>query len=364
MTIDGVTRTPVPLGAAVPSLVRWGLSTDADLVFRTLVTFGPRTGRTLTVELGLAARRTADALAELRAADAAAATADARSASRIWVARPPATVVERLRSRRLHPVDPRAKVRSHHAVLRALRASALGSVLPLDTLPGLAGEFAIGLRYLPTREKTRQRLHDLTTGDLRSFWSMSPEQAFDAESARAASPLDHDLATRGVHCRLLRLPPADGDALDVSGHLINGTSYQSYETPDVPLKMMIIDRRAALVPADPADLERGYLEITHGGILDALTALFDHHWDSAAARHRVGVAPIELSDRERTLITLLAAGHTDHSAAQRLRVSARTVTAILRSLMDRLTVENRFQLGLALGALQVSAPPSIVNGES
>src|SRR3954469_18901315 len=33
------------IGAALPSLVRWGTSADADLVYRTLVTFGARTGR-------------------------------------------------------------------------------------------------------------------------------------------------------------------------------------------------------------------------------------------------------------------------------------------------------------------------------
>jgi DNA-binding NarL/FixJ family response regulator len=59
---------------------------------------------------------------------------------------------------------------------------------------------------------------------------------------------------------------------------------------------------------------------------------------------------LTLDSRERTLILLLAAGHTDASAARRLRVSPRTVTNILRNLMDRLCVDNRFQLGVALGA--------------
>ncbi|OJF14978.1 helix-turn-helix transcriptional regulator [Couchioplanes caeruleus subsp. caeruleus] len=73
-----------------------------------------------------------------------------------------------------------------------------------------------------------------------------------------------------------------------------------------------------------------------------------------------------LSPRERNLITLLAAGHTDQSSAERLRISARSVTGIMRNLMDRLGVENRFQLGLALGALRVAAPPSLAGsaGES
>jgi DNA-binding CsgD family transcriptional regulator len=364
MKIDGVT-TPVTLGAAVPSLVRWGLSGDADLVFRTLATFGPRSERTLSVELGLPARRTAEALAELREYGAARATTDARTTTRIWTARPTATVVERLRARRMHLIDQQAKIQSHHDVVRALRTSGIAAALPLDTLPGLAGEFAAGLRYLPTRRSTRARLNELASADIRHFWSMTTEQVIDAESARAASPFDRGLVARGVNCRLLRPPQADGDALDVSGHLVNGTSYQRYETPDVPLKMILIDRNVALVPADPANLERGYLEVGHPGALDALTGLFDRHWDGAATRQPDRLLPVQLADRERMLITLLAAGHTDRSAAERLRISPRSVTGIIRSLMDRLGVDNRFQLGLALGALQVSTPPSInVNGES
>jgi DNA-binding NarL/FixJ family response regulator len=65
---------------------------------------------------------------------------------------------------------------------------------------------------------------------------------------------------------------------------------------------------------------------------------------------------IILDDRERALVTLLARGHTDATAARELHVSPRTVSNILRSLMDRVGVENRFQLGLALGAARTVPP--------
>jgi DNA-binding CsgD family transcriptional regulator len=70
-----------------------------------------------------------------------------------------------------------------------------------------------------------------------------------------------------------------------------------------------------------------------------------------------GLRKITLSDRERELITLLSEGHTDLAAAERLGISPRSVTNILRSLMDRLGVENRFQLGLALGFLRRAPVP-------
>jgi DNA-binding NarL/FixJ family response regulator len=58
-----------------------------------------------------------------------------------------------------------------------------------------------------------------------------------------------------------------------------------------------------------------------------------------------------LTPRERDIIELLAAGHTDASVPERLGLSTRTIAYTLRGLMDRLEVQSRFQLGLAL-ALQ------------
>jgi LuxR family transcriptional regulator, transcriptional regulator of spore coat protein len=75
------------------------------------------------------------------------------------------------------------------------------------------------------------------------------------------------------------------------------------------------------------------------------------------------VPKITLSGRERDLVSLLAQGHTDTSAAAILHISPRSVTNILRNLMDRLGVENRFQLGLALGFLRKANVPSATAGK-
>ncbi len=346
------------MGAAVPSLVRWGLTSDADLVYRTLVTFGPHTERSLAVELGLSARRTAQALAELRECGAAAATADPRTTVRLWTPARPAAVVERLRCRRLKLVDPAEKLRSFQAVLRS---SGLMAMVGPGRLPPLRGEVAAGIRYLDTRPRARDRIGELVSAPVGEYWTMTTDQAVDAEAARAAAPLDNALVARGTQIRLLAPPVADGDAWDVSGHLIDGRSYQRLDSFEVPARMMLIDHRVALLPADPADLERGWLEITDPGLLDSLTGVYNRHWADAAAKRRDPVTPINLSDRERALVTLLAAGHTDRTAAEQLRISPRSVTGTLRVLMDRLGVENRFQLGLALGGLQATVPPSLMS---
>jgi DNA-binding CsgD family transcriptional regulator len=359
MTITaGAPGTSIPVGAAVPSLVRWGLSVDADLVFRTLVTMGPRTRRLLAVELGLPIQRIEPALAELVECRAAI-FGQGEPATRVWAARRPDEVMVTLRARRRHLVDPQVQARMHHGVVRFLRDRATGLALP-GPAPGGGGMLAAGERYLASRALSRDRLAELATAERYERLAMNTEQTWDAEAARAAAPMDRQLVEKGIQLRGIGVPPADGDQLTVSGHLVNGVSYQYRETPDVAMKLIVIDRRIALFPADPLDLERGYLEVTEPSAVQALVALFNRQWTTAVDVARGGVPPIELSERERNLIALLAAGHTDQTAAERLRISTRSVTYALRSLMDRLGVENRFQLGLTLGAHRAAAPPSLI----
>jgi len=74
---------------------------------------------------------------------------------------------------------------------------------------------------------------------------------------------------------------------------------------------------------------------------------------------------LSLTPRERALIGLLVTGHTDAMAARELHISERSVTSIMRSLMDRVGVSNRFQLGVALGTLRIApAPPGLAARQS
>ena len=76
------------------------------------------------------------------------------------------------------------------------------------------------------------------------------------------------------------------------------------------------------------------------------------------------MATSPLSPREEALVTLLAQGHTDAVAATALGISERTVSYQVRTLMDRLGVDNRFQLGVALGALGITPiPPAPEEGD-
>ena len=122
----------------------------------------------------------------------------------------------------------------------------------------------------------------------------------------------------------------------------------------------------------PHDIEGGYPEMSRPPVASALVLLFEGRWDEvergwdevergwdkARTPPRPSSSVTPLSPREHALVTLLAQGCTDCTAARELRISPRSVTNIMRGLMDRFGAENRFQLGLALGALRLVAPPA------
>jgi DNA-binding CsgD family transcriptional regulator len=351
------TVTTLPLGAAVPSLARWGLSSDADLVFRTLTTFGARPARTLATELGLARQRVESALAELHECGAAATSGDGRAS--MWTGRPADEVVHRLRARRMRPSDGMRAVRRHRAVFDMLNGRLAGAGLPLD--PVLAGTVGDGVRYLPTRPITRQRLAAAMVRERHEHLVINNEET-DTPDTQAAVPFDEESYRRGIRFKILAQPPLDGDAARPAPaperlHRVQGWEFR--ETWDTPLKLFVCDRRTAFMPADPADVDRGYFEITHRQVVETLVRLFESRWAYAVNPDAAGVPGIALSQREDDLVRLLAIGHTDVTAAQELRISSRSVTNTLRALMDRLGVDNRFQLGLALGAMEVTVPPSL-----
>jgi DNA-binding NarL/FixJ family response regulator len=77
-------------------------------------------------------------------------------------------------------------------------------------------------------------------------------------------------------------------------------------------------------------------------------AVFDNSWDTATPLSTPVTADesTSVTPGEEALLCLLAAGHTDESAAKRLGISVRTVGRQMNSLMIRLDASSRFQAGI------------------
>jgi DNA-binding CsgD family transcriptional regulator len=324
----------------VPALTRLGVSPDADLVFRTLVRDGPALPVELIRALGLPARRVRCALDELAGLEIARCGTRVGRAdkARIWLAEPVPRALERLRCRHQDQARVRYRMERH---LRSL--AALGVQVPVpgerDTVRPLFGSVRV-----------RARLAELIAVQRTEFLAMHPEPAFDAATVRASVATDRALGERGLSVPTLGVPVGEGDATDGYADELATSGARRRQLPALPTKLLVFDRTTALVPFDPACTQAGGLEITERAAVEALVELFFREWDQAETRHRGAGSRMELTARERAIVTLLAQGNTDASASTQLGLSVRTIAYTLRGLMDRYGVQNRFQLGLLLGA--------------
>ncbi|MEV4278639.1 LuxR C-terminal-related transcriptional regulator [Actinoplanes xinjiangensis] len=320
----------------VPVLGRWGLSPHADLIYRTLTMRGPQTCAMLARELDIDGGRLAAATDELSAAGAARLTC--RGRERWWHAVDVHRVGQLMRQRR-GPVAVTEGYRRHLAAVAGLH---LERVDPAT------------VRRLPTREAARERIAALTAAERREHLAINTEEQISAEAAAVAGPQDRGLVARGVRLRALSLPPRAGGPRDP---VPAGAEYR--ETTDLPLKLMIFDRHTALFPADPARFDAGAVQITDADAVAHLTQLFHRIWRTARDPFRQEVPPIELTAREQAILTLLTDGYSEEAAGEALGLSRRTVVYTLRALMDRLGVQNRFQLALVLGAARAVPLPGV-----
>jgi DNA-binding CsgD family transcriptional regulator len=269
----------------------------------------------------------------------------------VWNPCPADIVIDLLRAGRRHRPGPNAAQtsRTHFAAV----AAAAG---------GLPLKLGDGVRHLPSRALTQQRLNELAEVEGREHLAMNPEREFCPASIAGGLALASTLRSRGVTPRTLGVIPAD----------LNDTTIEMARlAPDyriaslVPMKLFVIDRKVAFFPVTPTDYDNGYLEVTQPAVVAALAALFDQHWNAVPDSRNPTMPITQFTSREQALLALLSAGHTDASAAEQMRISARSVSTILRGLMDRLGVDNRFQLGLALGALSAAPlPPTITRKEN
>jgi DNA-binding CsgD family transcriptional regulator/DNA-binding Lrp family transcriptional regulator len=119
----------------------------------------------------------------------------------------------------------------------------------------------------------------------------------------------------------------------------------------LPMKMALCDNQLALIPVSasgPSADQAAYL-VHPSSLLDALSELFEAMWDKAVPLNRRPApdqdGPI-LTDRDRDLLGLLAAGTTDETIARTFGWSVRTVRRHIHRIMTLTGAETRFQAGM------------------
>jgi sugar-specific transcriptional regulator TrmB len=130
--------------------------------------------------------------------------------------------------------------------------------------------------------------------------------------------------------------------------------------PRMPMKLVIADRRTALVPLTLEQARDIALVLRPCQLLDALYELFETLWERGKPFGTAAVS-MEFSDKTRhsidadRLVSLLAAGINDKSIAQELGISARTLERRLTEMARHLDARTRFQAGWLAAMRTLSA---------
>lgn len=197
-------------------------------------------------------------------------------------------------------------------------------------------------------DQIRDRLASLTRQTREEVMTFAPDGPQRPEHIEAAKPLNQDLLQRGVQMRTVYLTSARK-----SPHTLEYVSWLSRlggevrTVPTLPTRMIVVDRKAAVIPVDSNHSADGAVVLTGQGTLTALCALFDGVWNGARPLSEESRSDDQgLTDQQATVVTLLAAGYTDETIAKRLGVSPRTARRLASELMTRLGARSRFEAGV------------------
>jgi DNA-binding CsgD family transcriptional regulator/predicted DNA-binding transcriptional regulator len=179
--------------------------------------------------------------------------------------------------------------------------------------------------------------------------SVMPGGAQSHASLVASQPLDRDAMARGISLLTLYQDSMRNDPeTHAYARWLTNLGGQVRTAPVLPPRMLIFDRKAAVIPIDSTNTRLGALCTSEPGFVTWLTAVFDQAWSTAIPLGADVEADIEtgLSPIDRELLKLLASGLTDEAAGRHLGLSARTVRRQMAALMERLGAASRFEAGL------------------
>ena len=200
---------------------------------------------------------------------------------------------------------------------------------PENLVEVIVGQEAIAARFAQLLNGTQEQLLVLD----RPPYASGVEQTDN----RVRGLLREGVSVRGIY---------SPDSLDVPGGVDEAYSAaDAGETsrvhPQVPMKLAVFDRTAALLPLSVDQLVDSALVVHPCALLDALIEMFSLLWDQA-----VPVVTAKLDPLDARLMTLLAAGFKDDAIARQLALSSRTVGRRVAELMETLGARTRFQAGV------------------
>lgn len=171
------------------------------------------------------------------------------------------------------------------------------------------------------------------------------------------NPDELELLAKGIRYRVIY----DRLALDYEGQLqfleqLMEAGEEARVIPALPMKLIIADQRVAMVPLYVDDPESRELRIEEallvhpGALLNNLVENFEILWERAVPLRGTsdaeGTAQEPLSEQDRRILRLMAAGMKDEAIARQVEMGARTLQRRVAHLLQLLGAETRFQAGI------------------
>jgi DNA-binding CsgD family transcriptional regulator len=204
------------------------------------------------------------------------------------------------------------------------------------------------------REHLFERIDELAELAEHEILGMHPAAPWTRESLAAGLARSEASLRNGVRVRALHAQIAMSNPLirEFTG-LWRERGIEVRITPVIPTRMLVYDRRTAIVQADPGDLNAGSVLIRGGSVVESLAAMYDYCWTTASEPEDVprSADGASLTEQQRAVLRMLAAGAKDSAIARSLGVSTRTVTRLVSELTAMLGAGSRFQAGVRAARL-------------
>ncbi|MFJ6937804.1 LuxR C-terminal-related transcriptional regulator [Streptomyces sp. NPDC101132] len=210
-----------------------------------------------------------------------------------------------------------------------------------------------GAELLHGMDQIRTRLEALASQCAEEVLSFLPGGALPTVAIQAGQPLNEQAMLRGVRFRSAYLQSITKDRATYE-YVRRVQAYGSEVrlAPSLPMRLLIVDRRIAVIPGDPAGAEPTALVLRSAPVLRALHELFEAYWkdavplDGAPPGGDGGISP-----QEREVLRMLANGDKDEAVARALGISVRTERRMVADLLARVDASSRLELGVKAARL-------------
>lgn len=199
-------------------------------------------------------------------------------------------------------------------------------------------------------DRVRERLADLAFFAREEILSIESQARYSSANIDHARPLDLRCLRRGVAMRsLVHSAMLQDRASAAYLRELGAAGLQVRHATDLTGRVLVYDRRTALVPIDPGDTSRGALVLRDPALVSTLISLFERSWAAAAPVPAAGgddARDRELSETERAVLRSMCAVSKDETGAREMGVSVRTYRRYVADLLRRLGATNRAQAAL------------------